>query len=69
MKAGWYILEYHNVEWEENPFMRIIRGTFPPDIFYDHMQKLGQIGEIVDVQIGLELALRGNIKRPLFSRP
>ena len=34
---GWYILLYHDISWEETPFVRHIGGTCPPDVFRDHV--------------------------------
>ena len=67
MEPGWYILEYHRVDWEEPPLLRVLRGTIPPDVFEAHIKQLKQYGELVDIRTGLEQALSGKIKRPLFS--
>lgn len=40
MKKGWYILNYHDISWEENILMRGVGGTVPTDIFYDHVKNL-----------------------------
>lgn len=67
MKKGWYILLYHNVSWEENPYVRGIGGTCPPDIFRDHVIHLHKAGEFVSIPEGLSRLSRGDVTRPMFS--
>lgn len=66
-KTGWYIFLYHNISWEENPFMRATFSTLPPDIFRDHLTHLSKIGEFVSVPGGLDRLNRGRLTHPLFS--
>jgi hypothetical protein len=67
LAPGWYILLYHNVSWEESPFLWHIGGTCPPDVFRDHVQTCSQLGELVSVQDGVERMERGQVSRRLFS--
>lgn len=67
MKNGWYILNYHDISWEENPFIKGIGGSFPPDVFREHLEALSQHGRLVSVQEGFELYRTGKIDEPLFS--
>jgi len=67
LNPGWYLLLYHNVSWEESPFLWHIGGTCPPDIFRDHVQQCSQLGELVSVQDGIETIKKGPVNRPLFS--
>jgi len=67
MKNGWYILNYHDISWEENDLMRGIGGSFPPDIFRDHLDNFNRYGKIVSVQEGFAQYQKGTIKAPLIS--
>lgn len=64
---GWYIILYHDVSWEETPFVRHIGGSCPPDVFRDHVQTCAELGRLVTVQEGLERLLNNDITAPLFS--
>ncbi|MFC1511034.1 hypothetical protein ACFL5U_01445 [Candidatus Margulisiibacteriota bacterium] len=67
MKKGWYILLYHNVSWEENPYLNGLGLTCPPDIFRDHLKHLSRAGEFVSVSEGLSRLNSGMINKPIFS--
>ena len=67
MKKGWYILLYHYIFWEENPYIRGIGGTCPPDMFRDHLAHLSRVGEFVSISEGLSRLTQGNITNRLFS--
>jgi hypothetical protein len=68
MKAGWYILNYHDVNYEDSILTRAIGGTIRPDVFYEHMSSLITMGSFITVQEGLD-ALNNNVefKQPTFS--
>jgi peptidoglycan/xylan/chitin deacetylase (PgdA/CDA1 family) len=67
LKNGWYILNYHDISWEENPFIRGIGGSFPPDIFREHLEVLSQHGKLVSVQEGFKRWQQGRLDEPLAS--
>jgi len=67
MKNAWYILNYHDISWEENDFLKGIGGSFPPDIFREHLTELSQHARLVSVQEGFTLYCSGNITEPLVS--
>lgn len=67
MRKGWYILLYHDVSWEESPFVRGIGGTCPPDIFRDHLRHLRMAGRFVSIDEGLRRLNDGGPDEPLFS--
>jgi len=67
LKNGWYILNYHDISWEENPYLVGIGGTFPPDIFREHLEALSQVGELVSVQEGFRRWKEGSIDKALIS--
>lgn len=49
MKAGWYILNYHDISYEDSVFTPTIGGAFRPDVFYNHLNKLWTLGEFITV--------------------
>ncbi|MEA3492539.1 MAG: polysaccharide deacetylase family protein [Campylobacterota bacterium] len=67
MKKGWYILNYHDISWEENSFIRGIGGSFSPDIFSGHLQELSRHTKLISVQEGFERYSSGDIDEPLVS--
>jgi len=67
MKKGWYILNYHDISWEENLLIRGLGGTFPPDVFRGHLKKLSQHFKLVSVPEGWELFSQNKINQPLLS--
>ena len=67
LNPGWYLLLYHNVSWEESPFLWHIGGTCPPDIFRDHVEECSRLGDLVSIQDGFEVIQKGKIDRPLLS--
>jgi len=66
MHKAWYILNYHDISWEEGPFVRGIGGTFPPDIFEEQINSLKQHFRLVSVQQGLD-ELKNGINEPILS--
>ena len=67
MEKGWYILNYHDISWEENLFMRGIGGHFPPDIFRSHIEQLSLYGKLISVADGLKQYSSGVINETLIS--
>lgn len=67
MKRGWYILNYHDISWEENAFVRGIGGSFPPDVFREHLDTLCQHARLVSIDEGLKHYREGTIDAPLVS--
>jgi peptidoglycan/xylan/chitin deacetylase (PgdA/CDA1 family) len=67
MKKGWYILNYHDVSWEENDFTRSIGGTFPPDVFESHLNAINKLGKLVSIQEGFNNWKNNTINEPMFS--
>ena len=67
MEKGWYILNYHDISWEENLFMRGIGGHFPPDIFRSHLEQLSLYGKLISVADGLKQYSSGVINETLIS--
>jgi len=67
MEKAWYILNYHDISWEESLFARGIGGTVPPDIFREQLEKLSQEFKLVSVQQGYDLYQKNQIDKPLVS--
>lgn len=68
MRAGWYILNYHNVDWENSILSRAIGGTVRPDVFRGHLQALCRLGRFISVPEGQQILDAGErIDKPLFS--
>ena len=67
MKNGWYILNYHDISWEENDFTRGIGGTFSPDIFDDHLYSISKIAKLVSIESGFNNWKNKTIYEPMVS--
>jgi hypothetical protein len=67
MRSAWYVLLYHNVSWEENPYLRGLDVTVPPDLLRDHLATLSRHGELVSVGEGMTRLAAGGFRRPTFS--
>lgn len=67
MKNGWYVLNYHDVSWEENRFLKGIGGSFPPDIFRGHLKRLSEAGVLVAVGEGYKKLLSNSLDKPYIS--
>ena len=67
MNPGWYILNYHDISWEESAYTRAIGGNLPPDIFRSHLVALGQNARLVSIPDGFQRFRQGGIDEPLVS--
>jgi hypothetical protein len=67
MRPGWYILLYHDVSWEQNPYLRGIGGTCPPDLLRSHLQALSRIGRLASPNQAFADWTSGKMDRPVFS--
>ena len=67
MKKGWYILNYHDISWEESIWMRGIGGTFAPDIFQEQLEILSKSARPVSIEEGFKRFLDADIDEPLVS--
>ena len=67
MNPGWYILNYHDISWEETPYTRAIGGNLPPDIFRSHLDALRQRARLVSIPEGFRRFRQGEIDEPLVS--
>jgi hypothetical protein len=67
MQTAWYLLLYHNVSWEENPYARGLNVTIPPDVLRDHLAQVSRFGDVVSVAEGLRRLSLGGLRQPAFS--
>jgi len=68
MRAGWYIINYHNVDWEDSLLTRAIGGTVRPDVFREQLQGYAEKGELISIREGLSRLRAGRrMTRPTFS--
>ena len=67
MNPGWYILNYHDISWEECAYTRAIGGNLPPDIFRSHLDALSQNARLVSIPDGFQRFREGDIDEPLVS--
>ena len=67
MKNAWYILNYHDINWESGILNKKIGGTFSPDIFFNHLKVLNENFNLVSINEGLLKYQEGNIKEPILS--
>ena len=67
LKKGWYILNYHDISWEESSYLVGIGGSFPPDIFREHLNILSSYAKLVSIDEGFNRLRDGNIDEPLVS--
>ena len=67
MNPGWYILNYHDISWEDSAYTRAIGGNLPPDIFRSHLDALNKNARLVSIPDGFQHFRRGEIDEPLVS--
>jgi peptidoglycan/xylan/chitin deacetylase (PgdA/CDA1 family) len=67
MRNAWYVLLYHNVSWEENPYTRGLSVTVPPDLLREHLAQASRHGEVVSIAEGLQRSSNSGFPRPTFS--
>ena len=60
-------MNYHEVSWEENLFLKGIGGSLDPAIFRNHIAYLSQNGRIVSIEEGQQCLNENKIKEPLIS--
>ena len=67
LKTAWYIINYHDISWEESPFLRPYSVVTPPDLFYKHVQAITKLGELVSFQEGYNRTKCNSLQHPIFS--
>lgn len=67
LKNAWYILSYNDINWESGPLPAGPYSALSPDIFFDHINYLNKVVDFVNLDDGINLLKKGNLKRPIFS--
>lgn len=68
MKPGWYILNYHSVDWEDAILTRALGGTTRPDVFRHQLERMAEAGRFVSIPEGQALLESGrDVDEVLFS--
>jgi peptidoglycan/xylan/chitin deacetylase (PgdA/CDA1 family) len=67
MINGWYILNYHDVSWEENEFVRGLGGSYAPKEFREHVKLLKQYFKLMSVDEAFQLYKDNAISEPIVS--
>ncbi len=67
MKNGWYILNYHDISWEDSVYTRGVGGSLPPDVFRSQVQALSQQARLVTIADGAAQWRAATISEPLVS--
>lgn len=67
MRKGLYILNYHNISWEDHQLTKGIGGIFSPDVFWDHLDTLNNHFKLVSVETGLQNLASGRIQEPQMA--
>jgi peptidoglycan/xylan/chitin deacetylase (PgdA/CDA1 family) len=66
-KKAWYILNYHDINWELGPINSGIGGTFSPEMFNEHLKSLNSEFELISVSEGFNRLKNHDIDRPILS--
>lgn len=67
MRQALYVMNYHNVAWEDSLLTRALYGTIRPDIFRDHLAWYKAHGDLVSTRDALDrLASGRSFGRPAF---
>ncbi|AHG90553.1 polysaccharide deacetylase [Gemmatirosa kalamazoonensis] len=67
MKPGWYVLGFHEVSWEENPYLSGLPLTCPPDAFAKCVASLARVATLASVAEGHERWRAGALDRAYVS--
>jgi len=67
IKNGWYIILYHDINWEDSIFTQYIGGTCAPNIFFEQIELMQSLGQFVNIEDGAKLLSRKQIDKPYFS--
>ena len=67
MRPGWYIVNYHDVDYEDSILTRALGVTTRPDVFAHHLEQMAEAGRFVSIDEGCALLERDAIDEPIFS--
>lgn len=67
LKNYWYILIYHNIDWEENWMLKSISNTLSPDIFFQQLNTLSNRVEFLDINQAHKKFILNELNNPTVS--
>ncbi len=67
MRPGWYVLAFHEIAWEENPFLSGLNITYPPDAFAAAVEQLHSRATLIGVDEGFEKWRTGSLDKAYVS--
>lgn len=67
MRHGWYVLAFHEISWEESPYLSGIGGPYPPDAFAACVEKLAADTTFISVREGMKRWQAGTLDKPYVS--
>lgn len=67
IKNGWYIILYHDINWEDSIFTQYIGGTCAPNIFFEQIELMHSLGQFIKIEEGVKLLKKKQIDKPYFS--
>ena len=67
LRNGWYIINYHNIDWVDNDFLTSFRLTTSPNMLEEHLKYFSNFGTIVSFEEGYKYLINNSINFPMFS--
>ena len=67
LRNGWYIINYHNIDWVDNDFLSSFRLTTSPNMLEEHLKYFSNFGTIVSFELGYKYLIDNSINFPMFS--
>lgn len=67
MRRGWYIINYHDINFEDSILTRAIGGVIRPDVFSRQLQYLAKRVTFVSLAEGYERYQSGQLDRPYLT--
>ena len=67
MRNGWYIINYHDVNFEDSILTRAIGGTLRPDVFERQMARLAGKFNFVSLEEGYERYCENRLDHPYLT--
>lgn len=66
-RPGWYIVAFHDIAWEENPWLSGLNITYPPDAFARCVRQLAAAATLVGIDEGFDRLRTGRLDKPYVS--
>ena len=67
LRNGWYIINYHNIDWVDNDFLSSFRLTTSPNMLEEHLKYFANYGTIVSFELGYKYFINNSINFPMLS--